>query len=85
MRNSFGTDPLYDPGVCVEYVAPTPLLMVVATEDRLAATADSQAAYERAGEPKRLVMIEGHHFSSYEGEALARASSAARDFFLEHL
>jgi fermentation-respiration switch protein FrsA (DUF1100 family) len=85
VRNSIGTDPLYDPGVCVEYVAPTPLLMVVATEDRLAATADSQAAYERAGEPKRLVMIEGHHFSSYEGEALARASSAARDFFLEHL
>jgi fermentation-respiration switch protein FrsA (DUF1100 family) len=85
VRNSFGTDPLYDPGVCVEYVAPTPLLMVVATEDRLAATADSQAAYERAGEPKRLVMIEGHHFSSYEGEALARASCVARDFFLEHL
>jgi hypothetical protein len=76
---------VYDPGVCVEYIAPTPLLMIVANEDRLAATADSRAAYERAGEPKRLVMIEGHHFSPYEGEALVRASSTARDFFIEHL
>jgi fermentation-respiration switch protein FrsA (DUF1100 family) len=85
LRSTFGTEPVYDPGVCVEYIAPTPLLMVVASDDRLAATADSQAAYERAGEPKRLVMVEGHHFSPYEGKALARASKAARDFLLEHL
>ena len=85
LQNAFGGEPVYDPGVCVEYIAPTPLLMVVASEDRLAATVDSQAAYERAGEPKRLVMIEGHHFAPYEGPALARASETARDFLVEHL
>lgn len=85
VRNAFGTEPVYDPGVCVEFIAPTPPLMVIATEDRLAATADARAAYERAGEPKRLVMIEGHHFTPYEGEALARASNAAKDFLLEYL
>jgi hypothetical protein len=85
IRNAFGTDPVYDPGVCIDRIAPTPLLMVVATEDRLASTADARAAFERAGEPKRLELIEGHHFTPYDGEPLARAAAATRAFLLEYL
>jgi uncharacterized protein len=85
LRNAFGTDPAFDPGACIAHVSPTPLLLVVASEDRLAATDATLAAYERAGEPKRLVMVEGHHFVPYEGAALQRAAGAARDFLLEHL
>ncbi|MEZ4216493.1 MAG: alpha/beta fold hydrolase [Myxococcota bacterium] len=83
--NAFGTDPSFDPGPCVEHVAPTPVLFVVASEDRLAATALALAAFERAREPKRLVVIEGHHFAPYAGEALEVASGAARDHFVAHL
>jgi fermentation-respiration switch protein FrsA (DUF1100 family) len=80
-----GVTASWDPGVCVERIAPRPLLMVVATEDRLAETAVAEAAFARAGEPKRLAMIEGHHFDPYDGEGFERAAGAARDFFVEHL
>ncbi len=85
LENAAGTEPAWDPGACIAHVAPRPLLLVVATEDRLAATAVTLAAYERAGEPKELVMIEGHHFSPYDGEPFARAAEAMRDFLTRHL
>ncbi len=79
------SDPPWDPGVCVEHISPTPLLMVVTTDDHLAETAISLAAFERAREPKQLELIVGHHFVVYDGPEFARASAAARDFFLRHL
>jgi len=83
--NAFGGDPLFDPGVCFPYVSPTPLLLVVAEGDRVADVSVARAGFERAGQPKRLVEVPGHHFSPYDGEALVSAANAARDFFLEHL
>ncbi len=83
--NGVGTGPAWDPGVCIDQIAPTPLMLVVSSEDRLADTAVSRAAFERAGEPKELVMIEGHHFVPYDGRGLAEASEAARGFFVRHL
>ena len=44
-----------------------------------------RAAYERATEPKRLVMIEGHHFVPYAGAAFDTAAAAACDWFTEWL
>jgi pimeloyl-ACP methyl ester carboxylesterase len=84
LRNAFGTDPAYDPGVCVEHLG-KPLLMVVASEDQLAETAITLAAFERAREPKQLELIVGHHFVPYVGAAFESAAGAARDFFLAHL
>jgi uncharacterized protein len=77
--------PAFDPGVAVGHVAPTPLLMVVATDDNLAATDVALSAFERAGEPKSLELIEGHHFVPYDGEALTSAATRARDFFIDSL
>ena len=77
--------PAFDPGVAVGHVAPTPLLMVVATDDDLAATDVALSAFERAGEPKSLELIEGHHFVPYDGEALTSAATRARDFFIDSL
>jgi uncharacterized protein len=77
--------PTFDPGVAVAHLAPTSLLMVVATEDNLAATDVALAAYERAGEPKALELVDGHHFVPYDGDAFTRASTRARDFFLDAL
>jgi fermentation-respiration switch protein FrsA (DUF1100 family) len=77
--------PAFDPGVAVGHVAPTPLLMVVATDDNLAATDVALAAFERAGEPKSLELLEGHHFVPYDGDAFTRAATRARDFFVDSL
>lgn len=85
LRNCFGTEPPFDPGVCVSHIAPTPLLMVIARDDRLAPTAGALKAFERAGEPKRLELIEGDHFVAYQGEGFARAAPVMRDFLLQHL
>lgn len=79
------SDPVWDPGVCAAHIAPTPLMMVVATHDHLADTAVAVAAFDRAGEPKELVMVQGHHFVPYEDEGFALASGAAARFFTSHL
>lgn len=83
--NLVGAEPIWDPGACVAHLGSTPLLLVVATEDNLADTSVSVAAYERASEPKQLVMIEGHHFVPYDGEAFDLSAGAAARFFAEHL
>ncbi len=85
LSNGMGTEPMWDPGACIAHLSPKPLLLVVATEDRLAETAVSVAAFERAGEPKQLVMIEGHHFIPYDGKGFEQSSQAAKRFLLEHL
>jgi fermentation-respiration switch protein FrsA (DUF1100 family) len=85
LRNAFGTEPAFDPGICIGQVAPTPLLAVVATRDHLAETALALEAFARAREPKRIEMIDGDHFAAYHGEGFRRASSVSRDFLLECL
>jgi hypothetical protein len=75
---------MYAPGELIERVSPTPLLMVVATHDHVAVTDLALKAYERALEPKRLVMIKAGHFDPYVREFKA-ASAAAIDWFRTHL
>jgi uncharacterized protein len=74
----------YEPGSFVDRISPTPLLMVVATHDTVTLTDTALAAYERALEPKRLVMIPGGHFDPYLAE-FPTASAAARAWFADHL
>jgi fermentation-respiration switch protein FrsA (DUF1100 family) len=75
----------YEPGAYVERLSPTPLLMVVAAQDHLALADLALAAYERALEPKRLVLLPGGHFEAYVGPDFELASAAARDWFVQHL
>ncbi len=79
------SEPKWDPGVCVHRVAPTPLLMIVALDDALADTSTSLASFERAGEPKELVTVPGHHFTPYSGEVKDRAIGEAANWFLRWL
>lgn len=75
---------MYEPGAWVARVSPTPLLMIVAKDDRLTVTDVALAAYERALEPKRLALISGGHFDPYLGQ-FAKAEAAATAWFREHL
>jgi fermentation-respiration switch protein FrsA (DUF1100 family) len=74
----------YEPGAYIELISPTPLLMVVALGDHLTVADEALAAYERARQPKKLVMLKGGHFDAYVADFDA-ASGAARDWFAEHL
>lgn len=74
----------YEPGIYVSRISPTPLLMVVAREDKLTPTDLALDAYARALEPKKLVFLPGGHYGCYL-EEIDRASIAERDFFVEHL
>jgi hypothetical protein len=75
----------YEPGAYIDRIAPTPLCMVVAARDHLTPADLALAAYERALEPKRLVVLPGAHFDAYTGDGFAQASAAARDWLVEHL
>lgn len=75
----------FDPGLAVAHVAPRALLMIVATDDRLAATDVALAAFERAGEPMELLLLEGHHFVCYDGDGFDRSVDATVAFLDRHL
>jgi fermentation-respiration switch protein FrsA (DUF1100 family) len=74
----------YEPGSYIDRVSPTPLLMVIAAGDHLAVADEALAAYNRALEPKRLVILAGGHFDAYVG-AFEQSSGPARDWLVEHL
>jgi len=65
-------------------ISPVPMLMVVATEDRITPTEIALRAFEAALPPKKLVLLPGDHYLAYV-EYFAESSTAARDWFVEHL
>ncbi len=74
----------YEPCDYVSRMSPTPLLMVIAAGDHLAIAEEAFTAYNRALEPKRILVLDGGHFDAYVKD-FERASSTARDFFSAHL
>ncbi len=74
----------YEPGSYIERIAPTPLLMIVGDRDVVCPTDMALAAFNRAGEPKRLELFGGGHFSAYTDQ-LDRAADAAAEWYSEHL
>jgi fermentation-respiration switch protein FrsA (DUF1100 family) len=58
--------------------------MVVAALDHLTPSDLALEAYQRAREPKKLVLLPDAHFDAYV-KAFGPASGAARDWFVEHL
>jgi len=75
----------YRPGLWMEQIAPTPLLMIVAGKDELTPVDLQLGAFQRAGQPKRLVVIEGAgHYEPYI-ERFDESSAAALSWFREHI
>jgi uncharacterized protein len=75
---------MYEPGIWAPRVSPTPLMMIVATNDTITMTDLELDAFENARHPKKLVMVQGNHFDPYVKE-FDRASEAATDWFSQHL
>ena len=54
--------------------------------DELVLPDESIAMYERAGEPKKLVLLPGRaHYDVYAGECFAEVMGHATDWFAAHL
>lgn len=56
----------FNPEWVVDRIAPRPLLLITTDDDRLVPPAESEALYQRAGEPKKLVVLKGFgHYQVY--------------------
>ena len=73
------------PGRFIDLVAPRPLLMILARNDAIAPPESIRHAFARAGEPKRLLEIDGGHYAVYTGRGADDAGQAATEWFTEHL
>ena len=75
----------YSPAANIHRISPTPLLMIVAGNDTLTPTDLAVAAYERALEPKALVITGGAHFDAYTEPGLSETAIPAVDWFERYL
>lgn len=76
----------YNPASFIEFIAPTPLLMIAAMEDGITPPDLIIEAYEEwANEPKKLLQLPGGHFDVYDGATFPQASEGALQWFQQHL
>ena len=75
----------YEPGDSISRISPTPLMIVVGRDDHLTPADMTLAAYERAQEPKRLLILPCGHFDAYIGKAFEISAPAQCAWFEEHL
>ena len=71
---------MFEPGIFISLISPTPLLMIVGDDDSVTLTDVQLAAYEHALQPKQLKLIKGGHFEPYINQ-FDEAAGAARDWF----
>ncbi|MGH9122009.1 MAG: alpha/beta hydrolase [Acidimicrobiales bacterium] len=76
----------YDPCGPIHMAAPTAIMMIVGNQDVIIPPALAKEAFERAGEPKKMVLIEGRHVDMYPGYPyFEQAVTEATNWFLEHI
>ncbi len=76
----------YDPGGFVEDISPTPLLMILADHDTTTPSDIARAVFDRAGEPKQLMQLDGEHYDVYdEDTAKQECIATTTRFLLAHL
>jgi hypothetical protein len=82
---SLETGMYYDPTRFIDLIAPTPLLMIVASDDVVTPTELEKKAFERAREPKSLVVVPGQHFDPYDGPKHMQYFTPELEWFRRHL
>lgn len=56
----------YTPAAFIDMISPRPLLMFAMSDDRMVPLNRQKAVFARAGEPKRLEVLEGGHVDPYD-------------------
>lgn len=75
----------YRPVANIDLISPTPLLMIIATNDNISSPELQKKAFDRAKIPKKLVAIKGGHFDVYSGAGYEEASKEATEWFIGKL
>ena len=75
----------YDPTAFIHLISPTPLLMVIASDDIVTPTELEKKAFQRAREPKKLVVVPGRHFDAYNGPMHMKFFAPQLEWFQQHL
>lgn len=69
----------------VDKISPRPLLLIGARDDDTCPIEGYEKLYERAGEPKKLVVLPITRYEIYSGKWLEESSRLAREWFTRFL
>lgn len=75
----------FNPASLIHLLAPTALLIIAAEKDSLIPLESVKAAYERAADPKELIVLPIKHFDIYQDPWLSRAAKDAVAWFRKYL
>ena len=76
----------FHPEWIVGRIAPRPALFITTSNDRLVPPEESEALFRSAGEPKKLVVLEGWgHYEVYTGECFRQVMASTLDWYHTHL
>ena len=76
----------FHPEWVVDRIAPRPVLFITTSDDRLVPQEESEALYQRAGEPKKLIVLEGSgHYEVYAGEPFRQVMERTVAWFHQYL
>jgi hypothetical protein len=75
----------FEPRAYLPLVSPTPMLMLVAQDDKEVGTADQLLGYADALEPKRVVITRGGHFDVHAGEPFRQTCAAVTEWCVQWL
>ena len=76
----------FHPEWVVDRIAPRPILFITTDDDRLVPPEESRVLHDKAGEPKKLVVLEGYgHYQVYAEPAFGEVMRETVAWFGEHL
>lgn len=76
----------FNPEWVVDRIAPRPILFITTDNDRLVPPEESLHLYERAGQPKKLVVLKGYgHYEVYTEPAFSEVMQPTLAWYQEHL
>ena len=76
----------FHPEWVVDKIAPRPVLFITTDDDRLVPPEESIEMYNRAGEPKKLVILpKWGHYEVYAGEAFRQVMEPTLAWYQQHL
>lgn len=75
----------FDPVSLIHMVSPTALLIIAAEHDSLIPLDALKHSFDRAADPKKMIVLPIEHFEIYQDPWLSKATGIAVEWYREHL
>jgi alpha/beta superfamily hydrolase len=76
----------FKPEMVVQHIAPRAAMWIYTTEDTVIPIEESQSMYQKADEPKKLIVLEGYkHYELYQGNGFESVMTHSTEWFDAHL